>query len=276
MLKEDPIDGSERMQSRWMRVDGMRIHTRVSTIQHPPARLPVVCVHGLGVSGTYMIPTAALLAKHYHVYVPDLPGFGDSGTPRNVPDLRGLADALVAWMDAMELGPAALVGNSMGCQVAVHAAVDHPDRVARLVLQGPTIDPAARTVHGQMIRLLADALLEPPSMTVVAIRDYLKCGPARMLATLRHSLRDPIEEKLPLVDIPTLVVRGARDPIVPQRWAETAARLLPQGRLIVLPGAAHAINYAQPRELAREVRQFLTGGDNSRSIRRSGATGGDH
>lgn len=259
MFKDDLIYGSERMQTRWIRVDGIRIHTRVSTIQTAPGRLPVVCVHGLGVSGSYMIPTAAQLANHYRVYVPDLPGFGDSGTPPNVPDLRGLGATLIAWMNAMELGPAVLVGNSMGCQVAVHAAVDHPDRVARLVLGGPTIDPAARTAHGQIIRLLADVLMEPPSMIAVAIRDYLKCGPARMLATLRHSLRDPIEEMLPLVDIPTLVVRGARDPIVPQRWAERAARLLPQGRLIVLPGAAHAINYAQPVQFARVVREFLIG-----------------
>lgn len=56
---------------------------------------------------------------------------------------------------------------------------------------------------------------------------------------------------------PTLGVRGARDPIVPQRWAEEAARLLPRGRLVVIPGAAHSITFHAPLELTRVIRPFL-------------------
>lgn len=90
--------------------------------------------------------------------------------------------------------------------------------------------------------------------------DYLSAGLGRSLATFRYALEDPIEEKLPRVRVPTLVVRGDRDPIVPQRWAERAARLLPEGRLVVVPGAAHTMNYAAPSELARVVRKFVREG----------------
>jgi pimeloyl-ACP methyl ester carboxylesterase len=59
-----------------------------------------------------------------------------------------------------------------------------------------------------------------------------------------------IETRLAALAVPTLVVRGARDPIAPQRWCEEAAALLPAGRLAVVPGAPHAVNYAAPEALA--------------------------
>lgn len=57
--------------------------------------------------------------------------------------------------------------------------------------------------------------------------------------------------------MPTLIARGEYDPIVPQRWAEEAVRLLPDGRLAVLPGAPHAANFDAPDELAEIVLDFL-------------------
>jgi 2-hydroxy-6-oxonona-2,4-dienedioate hydrolase len=59
------------------------------------------------------------------------------------------------------------------------------------------------------------------------------------------------------VRVPTLVVRGSRDVIVPQRWAEEVTRLLPDGRLVIIPDAAHTLNYQKPAELTEAVRSFL-------------------
>jgi 2-hydroxy-6-oxonona-2,4-dienedioate hydrolase len=59
--------------------------------------------------------------------------------------------------------------------------------------------------------------------------DYADAGVGRALRTFGRALADRIEDKLPLVQAPTLVVRGARDPIVPQAWAEEVSRLLPAG-----------------------------------------------
>lgn len=56
------------------------------------------------------------------------------------------------------------------------------------------------------------------------------------------------------------MVRGSRDPIVPQRWAEEVARLLPRGRLEVIPGGPHVVNYTVPAEFVRVIRPFLEGG----------------
>ena len=93
-------------------------------------------------------------------------------------------------------------------------------------------------------------------LSLTLFRDYLDSGPRRALQLLRHSLDDRIEEKLPHINAPTVVVRGSRDPIVSQKWAQAAADALPRGRLAVIPGAAHAINFGAPLELSRFVRSL--------------------
>ncbi len=252
--------GTGELQSRWAVVDGLRMHARVPARQASEEAPAVVLVHGLVVSSRYMIPTLARLAPRHRVYAPDLPGFGRSEKPPRTLDIPGLARALDGWMAATGLTSAVLVGNSMGCQIIAELAVRNPARVERAVLQGPTMDPEARTALQQAARLALDGTREPPSLLPIMLLDYLSAGLRRSLATFQHALEDPIEEKLPHVRVPTLVVRGERDPIVPQPWAERVSRLLPEGRLVVVPGAAHTMNYAAPSELARVVRTFVREG----------------
>lgn len=151
-----------------------------------------------------------------------------------------LADALAAWMQAAGLGRAALVGNSFGCQVIVELAARHPDQVTCTVLQGPTMDPAARSLGRQTWRWLRDTVQERPDPWA-RLRDYRDAGLRRVLATYRLALRDRVEGKLPRVLAPTLVVRGPDDPIVSQVWAETVADLLPAGQLVVTDAGAHTL-----------------------------------
>lgn len=98
----------------------------------------VVCVHGLGVSGRYFVPLGERLRARARVHIPDLRGFGLTPGPRPALGVRGLAAALDSWMAAVGVERATLVGNSFGCQIAVELAVTRPERVQRLVLNGPT------------------------------------------------------------------------------------------------------------------------------------------
>jgi pimeloyl-ACP methyl ester carboxylesterase len=233
----------------------------VSVPEVPAGRPPVVLVHGLCVSSRYMMPTAVRLAPHYRVYAPDLPGFGRSEAPRGVPGIQGLAAALLAWMDAMDVERPVLVGNSLGCQIAIHLAADHPGRVDRLVLAGPTVDATARTLVRQAGRLALDMFRERPSLLLVQLRDLVAAGPSRVLRTFLRALADPLEARLPEVAAPALVVCGGKDPITPPRWAAEVARLLPRGRLAVLPGAPHAVNYSAPGAFVRLIREWLETAD---------------
>jgi 2-hydroxy-6-oxonona-2,4-dienedioate hydrolase len=248
-----------RLESRWVRVGEHRIHTRVSVPAAAHAGKPtLVLVHGLVISSLYMVPTAVRLAPFFRTLAPDLPGFGKSSKPREVLDIPALADALNDWMEAVGLETAVLVGNSLGCQISVDVAARYPSRVQAMVLAGPTMDPEARTAPQQIGRWLLDWLQERPSLAAAHARDYYEAGLRRAWRTFRHALNDPIEQKLPHVRAPTLVLRGSRDPIVPQRWVERATALLPRGRETVIPGGPHVVNYTTPLEFSRIVRGFAT------------------
>lgn len=249
---------SGQLESRWTTVLGLPIFARASHGSPPRCRAPaVVLVHGQVISSLYMVPTARLLAPYFPVFAPDLPGFGRSGKPAKVLNVPELADALAAWLDVVGLTSAALVANSLGCQVVVDLAVRRPELVEALVLSGPTIDRHARNAPVQVARWLRDWPHERPSLALAHLRDYALAGTNRALRTFRHALADRIEEKLPRVQAPTLVVRGARDPIAPQDWVVEVTRLLPNGRLVVIPGGPHCVNYSTPRAFARVVRAFL-------------------
>ena len=245
------------VESRWTTVGGVRWHARVEAGWQTDAAEPVVLVHGLGVSGRYMVPLLEQLAGEFAVVAPDLPGFGQSSDPPTRVGLAEMADALAGWMRAIGLRPAVMVGNSLGCQVIAHLAARHPEQLARAVLVSPTMDPSAPSAGGQALRLLRDLPRERWPLQLIASRDYVEAGVSRGWRTLRAALRDPVAETYGQIAVPALVVRGGRDPIVSAPWAEELARLLPRGRLVTLPDAPHAVNFSAPDALARAVRPFL-------------------
>lgn len=216
-----------------------------------------VLVHGLGMSSCYMMPTARLLSVAGKVYAPDLPGFGKSGKPPHILTISELADSLAEWLAANEIQSPILIGNSMGAQVTVDFAVRYPARLTAAVLVGLTVDQEAPRMSTQIGRLLADVPREPWGLYRIAVTDYFRAGFARCLQTLRHALNDPVPEKLPSIPIPVLVVRGEHDPIVPQRWSERAAGLVPDAIGVTISGAAHAVNFSAPEALVEEVMRFM-------------------
>jgi pimeloyl-ACP methyl ester carboxylesterase len=233
-------------------VDGLGLHVSVGG-----AGEPVVLVHGFGVSGTYMLPLARALESRFSVFVPDLPGYGRSEHPDAPLGVAALADALTGCLDALGLERPALVANSLGCQIVTELAVRRPERAGPLVLIGPTIDPDRRRARRQLLAGVSELAREPLSLVAVAARDDAVMGLRALLATARSALADRIEERLPLIRQPVLVIRGERDPFVSAEWAERVARLLPDARLAVVPGAPHAVHYARPDVVAGLVTGLL-------------------
>jgi len=237
--------------------NGVFMYTRASKELVRADAPTVVLVHGLSVSSGYMIPTAVRLAPHYHVYLPDLPGFGRSPKPSHILNVAELSDALASWMQAMKLPPATFLGNSMGCQVIVNFALHYPQCIERAILVSPTMDPKALTIHQEAGRLLRDTPCEPLHFLPVLLREYALAGIPRTIRTLQYAFEDPMEEHLPHVHIPTLVVRGSHDPIVTQDWVEKVTNLLPNSQLVVVQGAGHAVNFNSPDRLVHLVQSFL-------------------
>jgi pimeloyl-ACP methyl ester carboxylesterase len=246
-----------RIERIWASVDGVAVHARWA---RPPRNIglarPIVLVHGLGMSSRYMLPLLRLLAHETEVYAVDLPGYGRSGDPAHPLRLDGLADALEHWMATVGINEAIVAGNSLGAQIVLHLATKYPARVERAVLIGATHDPASGGPWEHLLRLVLDGLRERPSLLWVAATDYLRAGPVGMFTLLREALKSPEEAELRQLRVPTLVVRGSRDPISTQPWNEEIVRLLPDARLTVIEGTAHAVNFSGPEPLAREIMAF--------------------
>lgn len=263
--RPDDPEPQGRLRSHWTEVDGVPIHARVS-MGPTSGALPVVLIHGFGMSSVYMTPIARRIAAEFPVFAPDLPGHGRSGKPERTLSIPDLAEALRAWMDAVGLRRVAFLANSMGCQIVADLAVRHPERTDRLILLAPTLDPEAHTVRQQLPRLLRAGAADRASLPPLLIADYLRTRPRRLVKELKEMFADRIEEKLPEIKAPAMVVRGERDPVIPQGWAEEVARLLGTDRLVVIPDAGHALNYSAADELMRRIRPFLREGE--RALRR--------
>ena len=238
-----------------MIVDGFPMFHRQCVDAGPDAKA-VVHVHGFGISGTYLEPTAALLAPRYRTFVPDLPGMGRSIRRDHALDVPGLAGALLHYLDAVGVDRASFVGNSLGCPIIAEVVAIRPDRVERAVLVSPAGGPNNRPLLRALRQMALDGLREPPSMLPVAVRDYLNFGLLQSLSLFGAMTRYPVLERLPELVVPTLVVAGERDPLVRIDRVHVLSAV-PHVQAVKVPGA-HALNYSDPELVAALVDAHLS------------------
>ena len=244
------------LEPGWVLVDGLPVFHRFNVDAGSDAGA-MVHVHGFGISGTYLEPTAALLAPRYRTFVPDLPGMGRSIRPEPGLDLPGLAKALMSYCDAVGIERPILVGNSLGCPIILEVAASFPDRIERAVMVSPAGGPNNQPLGRAIGQMAMDGLREPPSMLPIATRDYLRFGALRSLSLFAAMTRYPTLERLPRLVVPTLVIAGLRDPLV--RIAN-APRLgvVPHIDAVTVPGA-HALNYSDPQLIAELIEAHIAG-----------------
>ena len=212
----------------------------------------LVFVHGLSGSGRWWRPVLPFF-RDRDVRVVDLPRFGavQGFGPRDA------AAWLGDWLDDEGLAGADVAGHSLGGLIAAGLAVQRPETVRRLVLVAPAGVPTGRGLAGHVLPLLATMRDAPLPLLAHALRDGLRAGPESLLRGGLHAIRHDIRADLAAVRVPTLLVWGERDPLVPRQLAEEWTRALPDVRLIVLPGAGHVPMFDAPAELADRIREFL-------------------
>lgn len=240
-----------RLSRRTVTVGGHRLHLRTGGPDAPTGP-PVLLIPGLGMSGRYLSPTANELAEHRHVIVPDLPGVGRSPHPEVPLTAPELADLLHELLAATTTGPAVVVGNSFGSLVAVELALRHPDAVCRLVLTSPVVAPKVRSLWSVVRRFLGAMRHEPLSYLAITMTDSVRGWTVKGRANLRTLLDYPIEDRAATLTVPTVVVRGRSDRLVPAPFARRLADRIPQSELAEV-AAGHAMPYHAPHVLVRIV-----------------------
>jgi pimeloyl-ACP methyl ester carboxylesterase len=244
------------LEPGWIIVGGRPLYHRFA-LDAGVSAAAIIHVHGFGVSGTYLEPTAAILADRFRTYVPDLPGTGRSYRPERPLDLPGLADALVAYCDAAGVDRATFVGNSLGCPTLIEMAARFPERIESLVLVSPAGGPNNQPLLRALRQMATDALREPPGLFPIAIRDYLHFGLVRSWTLFQAMTRYPTLERLSTLRAPTLIIAGLRDPLVSVDRAFVFEGL-PDVKVVQVSGA-HALNFSHPETIAHLIAAYVDG-----------------
>jgi pimeloyl-ACP methyl ester carboxylesterase len=256
---------------------------------------PVVLVHGIAGCWRNWLENIPYLARNYRVIVPDLPGFGDSPMPSWEISMGNYGRMLHDFCERLGLDHvAALVGNSMGGFIATEAVIEEPDRFDRLVLisaagvsfaeiQGRHVEALGRIVKAATPFLVGDrrTWITRPRGRMFAFgrlfRSPNRLRPELLAEQTRPGLQAPgfsealesiwgydTRERLTEIEIPTLVVWGLNDHVVPVEGAIGYHRLIPHSRLEIFERTGHLPMLERPLRFNPMLEEFI---ESSRPLR---------
>ncbi|MGC2633307.1 MAG: alpha/beta hydrolase [Candidatus Cybelea sp.] len=257
--------------------DGTRIHARVNERQHVDA---VVLIHGFPFSESIWEAQSDALARDACVVCPDLRGAGKSGESEGPYLMETLAADVALLLDALGIERASIAGHSMGGYVALAFARMFTERVARLALV-PSRLRADTPREAQARRELADRIereesIEPvvesmlprlvapstpaerPNVIERAYEIVRRNAPGGAAAALRGmALRSSAEDIAEDLDVPMVMIAGARDATLAQEEAREIVGRFPRGRLIVCEQSGHLPMMEEPELVTQALRQWL-------------------
>lgn len=252
----------------------------------------VLLLHGLGCDHHTWDPVIDSLARHHTVIAPDLLGHGDSDKPRADYSVGGYANAMRDLLALLEVDKVTVVGHSLGGGVAMQFAYQYPQLCERIVLVapggfGPEVTPAIRVIttpgfhqatglltlpglrHVGVLglRLLARSHLpRTRDLDQVAdIFDSLRDVPTR--AAIRHVVRAVVDWRGQIITmsdraylagrVPTRVIWGDDDSVIPTRHAQVAEVVVPHAQVEIVPNSGHFPHRDHPQRFVKIIRDFI-------------------
>ena len=256
---------------------GVRLHYAE---QSDPSGEAIVFLHGYSDSWFSFSRVLPLLAPSYHAFALTQRGHGDSDKPECCYTPDDFAADVDAFMDALSIEEATLVGASTGALFAQRVALSYPRRVSRLVLiaaQTPAHELEALSGLREEVRALEDPV--PPEFvrefqksTIYhpVPQEFLETAISESLKLPAHVWRDYLEQAVLSIDhdyvlelreikAPTLVLWGEQDALFPREEQERLATKIPDATLKVYPESGHAAHWERPEEVVRDLEAFMRG-----------------
>ena len=173
--------------------------------------------------------------------------------------LTSAANWLLQWMEAIHVQQAHLIGHSMGGYICIQLAAHRPQAVRRLVLVSPAGLPTGRSLPGYAVPLLIAIRHMKPGFLPTLFIDGLKAGPRTLLRAARDLLTQDVREDLKLITVPTLLIWGENDTLVPPVFGEILHKEIAHSSLHILKKAGHVGMFDSPHEFNTAVLKFLAG-----------------
>jgi pimeloyl-ACP methyl ester carboxylesterase len=223
----------------------------------PPAPAPtIVLLHGVNEQAGTWAPIAAPLAKRFRLIVPDLAGHGESDPKIGPLPLPLIVDRLHAIITSETNAPVTLVGNSMGGWVAMLYTFAHPECVSRLVLEDASgmawnitapIFPQNREQAIAVLHAVNGPKADMPDWAIDVLLHPKTVAPMARVAQTAPILH-LIDNRLGGIHVPTSLIWGADDGLLPVAYAEALQKKIPGATLQIIPGAAHIPHRQQPEK----------------------------
>jgi non-heme chloroperoxidase len=244
--------------------------------QGAPSGVPLLLVHGYADSWHSFELLLPHLPQSIHTFALTQRGHGDASRPAAGYRPRDFAADLVALMDGLDLEAAVIAGGSSGGLSARRFAIDHPERALGLVLMGSpatlhgksavqqlwdsTVSKLTDPVDPRFVREFVEGTVHRPvpgAFLETMVQESLKV-PARVwIATLEGLLEDDSFRELDQIVAPTLILWGDQDAILPRRDQEALQAAIAGSRLVVVPGAGHALYWEEPERIASDLVAFI-------------------
>jgi len=242
--------------------------------QGDSAGRPVLFLHGFSDSWHSFEPLMRHLPSAIRVLAPTQRGHGDSSRPERHYRPADFAADAAAFLDALDVPAAVVVGHSMGGTIAQRLAIDHPRRVSALCLVGAfhslANSKAAQELAGVIEQMEGpvdrDFVREFQKSTIIrpvpqaffetAVQESMKM-PARVWKGVLADMRDDFSFDLHKIAAPTLLVWGEQDGFVPRSDQDAQLAAIPGSRLRVYEGTGHAVHWEQPERFARDLMSFM-------------------
>ncbi|MBI4066307.1 alpha/beta hydrolase [Candidatus Gottesmanbacteria bacterium] len=233
---------------------------------------PIVILHGWGLSGKTFAPLTEHLQKRgYRVYAPDMPGFGESTIPERPMTLTDYAQFLDEYLTTNRIQQPILIGHSFGGRISLKYNELHPKHVRALILSGtPGFTPIPKKKLLIFISLakIGKLLFAIPPLNLVqdsvrrwyyyfvGAKEFFRAEGA-MRETFKNIVNEDLVTAMEATDIPTLLLWGEFDIIVPVPIAQRIHQVIAGSELIVIPESDHGVPFKQPEVFASYVERFL-------------------